>query len=84
MPYPEPSDWVRIVVDEATYNRQFALRCPECGGEIVVKRLEVEDEKGYETVFLFSCTNGDFSVGATAATVDKIVAETIVSRLGEQ
>ncbi len=71
-----------MVADESTQGECHALRCPECGGEVVVKRLEVEDELGRETVFSFSCENGDFSVGATAAMVDKIVAEIIVSRLG--
>ncbi len=71
------------MADEATYNRQFALRCPECSGKVVVKRLEVEDGIGRKAVFLFNCKNGDFSVGATAETVDKIVTETILSRLGE-
>ncbi len=70
------------MADESTRGEHYALRCPECGGEVVVNHLEVEDELGRETVFLFSCENGDFSVGATAAMVDKIVAEIIVSRLG--
>ncbi len=80
--YPEPSGGVELVDDERAQGELYALHCPECGDEVVVSRLEVEDELGRETVFLFSCKNGDFSVGATTAMVDKIVAEIIVSQLG--
>lgn len=48
-------------------------RCPKCGGEIVVRQLEIEDEAGEETVFLFNCKNGDFNAGATEETLTKMV-----------
>jgi len=79
--YSELGGQVELVDDERTQGERYALRCPECGGEVVVRHLEVEDELGRETVFLFNCTNGDFSVGATAKTVGEIVAETIAKTI---
>lgn len=70
------------MADKSTRGEPYALRCPECGGEVVVKRLEVEDELGRETVFLFSCESGDFSASATEKTLNTIMTEIVVARLG--
>ena len=75
--YPEPSSGVGLVDHEIVQGGLYALRCPECGGGVVVRHLVVEDEQGCETVFLFNCTDGDFSLAATAKTLDEIVAETV-------
>lgn len=67
----------------ARYKHLNLLRCPRCGGQIVVGQLEVEDETGREAVFLFDCENGDFSASATEETLNTIMTEIVVARLGK-
>lgn len=62
---------------------KLPLRCPWCGGQVTLGRLEVEDETGRETVFLFDCENGDFSASATEETLNTIMTEIVLAHLGK-
>ena len=62
---------------------KLPLRCSYCGGQITVGQFVVEDETGPETVFLFDCENGDFSASATEKTLNTIMTEIVVARLGK-
>lgn len=59
-----------------------SLCCPECGGKVVMSTLVADDEARPETAFLFNCENGDFSVSTTEKTLNTIMAEIVVARLG--
>ncbi len=55
------------------------LRCPKCGGEVVVRRTVLGEGPG--TVFLIDCVTGDLHVNVTEQELLGVITEVVMAHV---